>query len=186
MGARQESSWARATWPLVYYIIVPVAIITVIMWRFPELDSARFAEMLRWVLVIGVFLVGVAALRADYEVGTRPRLVLDVTYVALAIAWILGVLGGGTVLEQSWQGHVFFVDIERLFIIVAFLASLNVVYYALQFAQARGLIGTGAEDEPERHPVTIEYFDDTLPGVKGPGLFEGMIRTLLGVRERKN
>jgi hypothetical protein len=161
MEARPESSWARATWPLVYYIVVPTTVISVIMWRFPELDSEKFAEMLRWVLVIGVFLVGVAALRADYAVGTNPRLVLDVTYVALAITWVLGILGGGTVLEQSWQGHVFFVDIERLFIIVTVLASLNVIYYALQYAQAKGLISSDSEDEKERHPVTIEYIDDS-------------------------
>ena len=157
-----ESTWARATWTMLYYIVIPTALITIIMWRYPELDSEHFLEMLRWVLIIGVALVGVNALRADNPHGSWLRLGLDGAFVALTIAWLLGVLGGGTVLEQSWNGYEFSVDIGKLFIIIASLASLNMIYYGLRFAQERGYISKG-EGSPviaaEPGVVTIEYAD---------------------------
>jgi hypothetical protein len=162
---RPESTWANATWALLYYIVVPTALLTVIMWRFPELDREHFAEMLRWVLIMGVALVGVSALRADHPTGTLPRLALDTTYVLLAILWLLGILGGGTVLEQSWNGYQFFIDVKGLFTIVAALASLNVVYFALRFAQERGLLSKGGDEPPtdaEPGVVTIEYADEGM------------------------
>jgi hypothetical protein len=167
MGRKEkpESSWANATWALLYYVVLPSVILTIIMWRYPELSSEHFMEMLRWVLILGTILVGVSALRAEFETGTYPRLVLDSAYVVFAIVWLLGVLGGGTVLEQSWNGYVFFIDVRGLFTIVAALASLNLVYYALRFGQERGLLGRGGDDpspDPEPGGVTIEYVDDGL------------------------
>ncbi len=159
-----------ATWALLYYVVIPSVLLTVIMWRFPELSREQFTEMLRWVLILGTVLVGVSALRAEYVTGTWARLGLDSAYVVLAIGWLLGILGGGTVLQQSWNGYEFFT-------IVAALASLNLVYFTLRFAQARGLLGGGgetspdAEDEPgpvpapsgEPDAVTIEYVEDGTP-----------------------
>jgi hypothetical protein len=145
---------------MLYYIVIPTALITIIMWRYPELDRQYFMEMLRWVLIIGVALVGINALRADSEHGTWTRLALDGGFVILTIAWLLGVMGGGTVLQQSWNGYDFTIDIGKLFIIVAALASLNMVYYTLRFAENRGLLHTGGDDPvPDAEPgfVTIEY-----------------------------
>lgn len=160
-----ESTWARATWTMLYYIVVPTTLLTVIMWRYPELDREHFMEMLRWVLIIGVALVGVNAMRADQKYGSWTRLVLDVAFVSLTIAWLLGVLGGGTVLEQSWNGYHFYIDIGNLFTIVAALASLNLLYYALRFAQERGYLPKGGgEPTPDAEPgvVTIEYADEGM------------------------
>ncbi len=160
-----ESTWSRATWTLLYYVVIPTALMTAIMWRYPELDRTHFMEMLRWVMVLGVALVGVNALRADARYGTFRRLGLDVAFVVLTIGWLLGVLGGGTALEQSWNGYAFTIDITGLFIIVATLASLNLVYYFLRFGQERGSIPKGG-DEPlvdanaEPGAVTIEYVDE--------------------------
>ncbi len=154
------STWARATWTMLYYIVIPTALISIIMWRYPELDRQYFMEMLRWVLIIGVALVGINALRADSRYGTWTRMALDGGFVILTIAWLLGVMGGGTVLQQSWNGYDFTIDIGKLFIIVAALASLNMVYYSLRFAQMRGLIPTGGDGPvPDAEPgfVTIEY-----------------------------
>jgi hypothetical protein len=166
---RPDSSWANATWALLYYVVVPSVLLTAIMWRFPELSQEHFLEMLRWVLILGTLLVGVNALRAEFETGTVPRLGLDGLYVVLAIIWLLGVLGGGTVLEQSWNGYVFFIDVRGLFTIVAALASLNLVYYALRFGQERGLLPQGggdpnpdAEVDTDDGGVTIEYVEDGL------------------------
>lgn len=160
-----ESTWSRATWTLLYYVVIPTALMTAIMWRYPELDRSHFMEMLRWVMILGIALVGVNALRADARYGTLWRLVLDFAFVGLTIGWLLGVLGGGTALEQSWNGYAFTIDITGLFIIVAALASLNLVYYFLRFGQERGLIANGG-DEPmadvtaEPGAVTIEYVDE--------------------------
>ena len=154
------STWASATWTMLYYIVIPTALISIIMWRYPELDRQYFMEMLRWVLIIGVALVGINALRADSRYGTWTRMALDGGFVILTIAWLLGVMGGGTVLQQSWNGYDFTIDIGKLFIIVAALASLNMVYYTLRFAENRGLIRTGGDDPvPDAEPgfVTIEY-----------------------------
>jgi hypothetical protein len=161
----EESTWSRATWTLLYYIVIPSALMTVIMWRFPELDPTQFMEMLRWVLIVGIALVGVNAMRADHLYGTWRRLVLDIAFVSLTIGWLLGILGGGTALEQSWNGYEFTIDIGGLFIIVAALASLNLVYYVLRFGQERGLISKGGDvpsAEPEPGAVTIEYADEGL------------------------
>lgn len=160
-----ESTWSRATWTLLYYVVIPTALMTAIMWRYPELDRTQFMEMLRWVLILGVALVTVNALRADARYGTFWRLGLDVTFVGLTIGWLLGLLGGGTALEQSWNGYAFTIDITGLFMVVATLASLNLVYYLLRFGQERGLIPKGgggppADQVPVQEPVTIEYADD--------------------------
>lgn len=163
---RAESSWTKATWALVYYVVVPTTLITIIGWRYPELSGPHLQENLRWVLLLGTAIVGVSALRADHAVGTRARLALDSAYVGLAIVWLLGVLGGDTVLEQSWQGHPFTIDISRLFVIVAALASLNWLVYALQFEKARGLHAAKAHGGPEGividepQGVTIEIVEE--------------------------
>jgi len=158
-----ESTWARATWTLLYYIVVPTALMIAIMWRYPELDRDHFMGMLRWVLVAGVALVAVNALRADHLYGTWTRLSLDVAFVSLTIGWLLGILGGGTALDQSWNGYEFTIDIAGLFTIIAALASLNLVYYTLRFAQERGYLPKGADvpiSLPEAGAVTIEYADE--------------------------
>jgi hypothetical protein len=158
----EESTWARATWTMLYYIIIPTALISIIMWRYPELDRPHFMEMLRWVLIIGIALVGVNALRADHGHGSWFRLGLDGAFVTLTIVWLLGILGGGTVLEQSWNGYEFTIDIGKLFVIIAGLASLNMVYYCLRFAQERGYIAKVEGPSPVAvgpGAVTIEYAD---------------------------
>jgi len=161
---RRESSWAKASWALVYYIIIPTCLIETIMWRFPELSREHFYSMLRWVLGVGVLLVGVSALRADHATGTWARLGLDAAYVAGTIGWLLGVLGGDTVLDQSWQGHPFSIDIGRLFAVVASLASLNLVYYVMSFQRANlaggGVQAAGLEGATAPGPVTIEQLDE--------------------------
>lgn len=175
--SRPNSSWRKATWALLYYVVVPTAIITALMWRYPELNPEHFQAMLRSVLVMGTAIVAVNVLRGEHDTGTYPRLVLDVALVGLAIGWILVVLGGGTVLHQSWNGYEFVIDIRNLFLIIAALASLNLVYYVLRFAQERGLITKGGDAPPaevdagvpvEEAPtdddgaVTIEYVDEGM------------------------
>ena len=152
----RESSWAKAGWALAYYVVVPTIIVTSIKWRYPELEQGHLDATLRWVLASGMVIVGVSALRAEFDLGSRARLALDASFVLLAIAWLLGVLGGGTVLEQSWQGHPFTIDITRLFVIVASLASLNLLHYALEYRTARARAGAVP---PDRVPVTIEVPD---------------------------
>lgn len=130
------------------------------MWRFPELDREHFASMMRWVLIVGTVLVGLSALRGIHGTGTVARLVLDVAYVTTTIGWLLGLLGGGTVLHQAWNGYQFSIDIRGLFILVAALASLNLVYYGLRFAQERGYLPGGGDDpstDATARAVTIEY-----------------------------
>jgi hypothetical protein len=151
-----ESSWAKAGWALAYYVVIPTIIVTTIKWRYPELEQGHLDATLRWVLASGMVIVGVSALRADFERGSRVRLALDASYVLLAIAWLLGVLGGDTVLEQSWQGHPFTIDITRLFVVVASLASLNLLHYALEYRAARERAGA---ESPARAPVVIEVPD---------------------------
>ena len=161
----EESTWSRATWTLLYYVVIPTALMTAIMWRYPELDRTHFMEMLRWVMIVGIALVGVNALRADSTSGSWTRLVLDVAFISLTIGWLLGILGGGTVLEQSWNGYEFTIDIGGLFIIVAALASLNLVYYVLRFGQERGYIPKGGDEplpEPRPGAVTIEFADEGM------------------------
>ena len=159
-----ESSWAKASWSVVYYVVIPTCLIEVVMWRFPELSREHFYSMLRWVLGVGVLIVGVNALRANYVPGTWTRLGLDAAYVAGTIGWLLGILGGDTVLDQSWQGHPFSIDIGRLFAVVASLASLNLVYYVMRFRQGRPARGraqaVGLEGAPAPGPVTIEQLED--------------------------
>lgn len=162
--ARHESSWARATWALMYYVVIPTIVITAIMWRFPELSQERFMVTLRWVLVLGILLVGINALRAEHEVGTYWRLGLDTAFVLAAIGWLLGVLGGGVVLEQTWKGHPFSIDISGLFVLIVLLASLNLIHDTLRFAQARGWFvkeEPTAPADPEAPGVTIEYVEDS-------------------------
>jgi len=158
-----ESSWAKASWALVYYVIIPTCLIETIMWRFPELSREHFYVMLRWVLGVGILIVGVNALRANHAPGTLARLGLDSAYVAGTIGWLLGILGGDTVLDQSWQGHPFSIDIGRLFAVVASLASLNLVYYIMRFRSARPTgeraRAMGLEGAPAPGPVTIEQLE---------------------------
>ena len=159
-----ESSWVKVSWSVVYYIVIPTCLIEVVMWRFPELSREHFYVMLRWVLGVGILIAGVNALRADHAQGTWARLTLDAAYVVGAIGWLLGILGGDTVLDQTWQGHPFSIDIGRLFAVVASLASLNLVYYVMRFRSARSTGGRaraeGLEGAPAPGPVTIEAVED--------------------------
>jgi len=152
----RESSWAKAVWALAYYVIIPTVIVTTIKWRYPELSQEHLDATLRWVLASGMVIVGVSAMRAEFERGKRARLALDSAYVLLAIVWLLGVLGGDTVLDQSWQGHPFTIDITRLFVVVASLASLNLLHYALEHRAARADRARGPAVAPGGSPVLIE------------------------------
>jgi len=152
----RESSWGKAAWALAYYVVIPTVIITTIKWRYPELGQSHLDATLRWAIVAGTVIVGVSALRAEFEHGTRTRLALDSAYVLLAIVWLLGVLGGDTVLEQSWQGHPFSIDISRLFLVVASLASLNLLHYSLEHRTARAARARASAPEARGSPVLIE------------------------------
>ena len=115
------------------YLIIPLVSVYLIMLQYPLLAKERFYRMIEWIVPLGAGLFCVTLVQERYEKGTKVRLALDALFVGLTMAWLFGFLGGRTVVENTYGGWRFAVDVGPVVAIALFGTSLNFVHDMLEF-----------------------------------------------------
>jgi len=115
------------------YLLIPLISIYLIMHQYPLLAKERFYRMIEWIVPLGAGLFCVTLVQERYEKGTKARLALDAVFVGLTMAWLFGFLGGRTVVENTYGGWKFAVDVWPVVAIALFGTSLNFVHDMLEY-----------------------------------------------------
>jgi hypothetical protein len=147
------------------YLLIPLISIYCIMLQYPLLAKERFYRMIEWIVPLGAGLFCVTLVQERYEKGTKARLVLDALFVGLTMAWLFGFLGGKTVVENTYGGWRFAVDVWPVVAIALFGTSLNFVHDTLEYmahkAQVKNvslttgaLVRTTKKEDDKRHKRT--------------------------------
>lgn len=118
---------------LLLYVVIPVAAFNIILVQYPGLDPERFRRATLFIVPLGLLLTFVTLAQERHSKGTRARLCLDAAYVALSLLWLIGLLGGTTVLRQVYKGHVFYVDITPLALLAAAVTALNMAHDVFEY-----------------------------------------------------
>jgi len=115
------------------YLLIPLVSIYLIMHQYPLLAKERFYRMIEWIVPLGAGLFCVTLVQERFEKGTKVRLGLDAFFVGLNMAWLFGFLGGRTVVENTYGGWKFAVDVWPVVAIALFGTSLNFVHDMLEY-----------------------------------------------------
>jgi len=118
---------------VVMYLLIPLVSIYLLMLQYPLLAKERFYRMIEWIVPLGAALFCVTLVQERYVKGTKIRLALDAVFVALTMAWLFGFLGGRTVVENTYGGWKFAVDVGPVVAIALFGTSLNFVHDMLEY-----------------------------------------------------
>jgi hypothetical protein len=115
------------------YLIIPLVSIYLILLQYPDLGKARFYRMIEWIVPFGLALFGVTLVQERHAKGTRGRLGLDALFVALAMCWLFGFLGGRTVVVNTYDSWRFAVDVGPVVGIALFGTAMNFVHDVLEY-----------------------------------------------------
>lgn len=115
------------------YLIIPLVSIYLIMLQYPDLGKARFYRMIEWIVPFGLALFGVTLVQERHAKGTRGRLGLDALFVALAMCWLFGFLGGRTVVVNTYDSWRFAVDVGPVVGIALAGTAMNFLHDILEY-----------------------------------------------------
>lgn len=115
------------------YLIIPLVSIYLIMLQYPDLGKARFYRMIEWIVPFGLALFGVTLIQEKHAKGSRSRLGLDALFVALAMGWLFGFLGGRTVVVNTYDSWRFAVDVGPVVGIALTGTAMNFLHDILEY-----------------------------------------------------
>jgi hypothetical protein len=127
----------KAVFALVFYLIMPTIAITIIILTYPELSRDRLIGILQRIIPVGLVLILVSQFQVRYEKGSKGRFILNEVYVVLVVVWLFALLGGEPVINQTWEEYRFSLHIMNYIVLILFVTSVNVLYYAMEFQAYR-------------------------------------------------
>lgn len=136
------------------YFIIPLISIYLIMHQYPLLGKERFYRMIEWIVPLGAGLFCVTLVQERNEKGTKLRLGLDGLFVGLTMAWLFGFLGGRTVVQNSYDGWNFSVDVWPIVAIALSGTSLNFVHDVLEYLAHKDRAFNAARPDDALHRST--------------------------------
>ncbi|MEE9151120.1 MAG: hypothetical protein V3U20_04715 [Thermoplasmata archaeon] len=128
---------SKAVFASVFYLIMPTIAITTIIFTYPELSENRLIGILLRIVPVGIVLILVSQFQVRYEKGDKGRFILNEVYVALVVVWLFALLGGESVIHQTWEEYQFSLHIWNYIVLILFVTSINVLYYAMEFQAYR-------------------------------------------------
>jgi len=129
------------------YLIIPLVSIYLIIHQYPDLGKARFFRMVYWIVPFGLALFAVTLIQEKHAKGTRSRLGLDALFVALAMGWLFGFLGGKTVVENTYDSWKFAVDVGPVVGIALTGTAMNFVHDILEYLAHRDATSAGGSPQ---------------------------------------
>lgn len=115
------------------YLIIPLMSIYLIMHQYPLLGKERFYRMIEWIVPLGAGLFCITLVQERFEKGTKVRLGLDAIFVGMTMGWLFGFLGGRTIVQNSYDGWGFSVDVWPIVAIALSGTSMNFVHDLLEY-----------------------------------------------------
>lgn len=154
----RERYHLKPMFSVMMYIVIPLVAIYLIMHQYPLLAKERFYRMIQWIMPIGMVLFALSLIQERFKKGTLSRLGLDGMFVGLTMFWLFGFLGGQTVIQSSYAGWGFSVDVTPIVIIVLFGTSLNIIRDFLEYQAHKQ--GVRIETEVETDMKKVEVIDE--------------------------
>jgi len=118
---------------LLFYLIIPLCSLLLILQSYPELPKDRFYMRIYWILPTATVIVILAQLSAFYQKGDTKRFLLNIGFTVATIIWMYGLLGGGVVITTQWNRYDFSLHMDKYIVLIACVATLNVIYYTLEW-----------------------------------------------------
>jgi len=124
---------AKAVIALAIYVVVPAFAIVLTMMNYPEVSRDGLVRMIAWTAPLGLVLVVMSQLGTRYEKGTKEHLVTDLAYTAVALLWVVALLGGRPSITQTWNGYEFTIHLWKKLLIIFAVAGVNAAYFVLVY-----------------------------------------------------
>lgn len=124
---------SKAVFALIFYLIMPAIAISIILTTYPELSKDRFIGILMRIIPISMVLILISQFQVRYEKGSRGRFVLNELYVILVLLWVFALLGGEPIIHQTWEEYQFSLNIWNYLLLIFFVTSMNILYYAVEY-----------------------------------------------------
>jgi len=100
---------------------------------YPELSKNRFYTIIQWILPTAVVIVFLAQCSLFYRKGEFKQYVLNIGFVVATMIWVYGLLGGDVIIANQWNEFQFNVHMTKYVILILFVASINIIYYTLEW-----------------------------------------------------
>jgi len=121
-----------ATGAAIKYIALPLFLIYLIQRALPDLNI-DFSSFTNGTIVIGIALITTGFIYGYYWKGSQQRLIAGLTGVALAIIWIVIIVGGFN-LGASFESFSFNLSLGGMFLIIAAGISLKGIYHFAEYS----------------------------------------------------
>ncbi len=120
-----------ATGAAIKYLVIPLFFVYIIGRLLPGL-GVDFSSFILGTIIIGIALVIIGFIYGYFWKGSRERLLAGLAGVALAIIWILVIVGGFN-MGAAFESFSFRLDMSGLFLIIAAGISLKAVYHLAEY-----------------------------------------------------
>ncbi len=140
-----------ATAAAIKYIALPLFLIYLVQRAIPDLNM-DFSPFIAGTIVIGITLIVVGFIYGYYWKGSQQRLAAGLAGVALAIIWIVIIVGGFN-MGASFDSFSFNLSLSGMFLIIAAGISLKGLYHFTEYKVYKREI----EDEEARQGQTQQY-----------------------------
>jgi len=159
-----------ATVAAIKYIALPLFLIYLVQRALPDLNM-DFSPFIAGTIVIGITLIVVGFIYGYYWKGSQQRLVAGLAGVALAIIWIVIIVGGFN-MGASFESFSFNLSLSGMFLIIAAGISLKGLYHfaeykvykreiedeeARQMQQYQSAQYQNSHPYPQQHPPQQSY-----------------------------
>jgi hypothetical protein len=145
------------TWlAFLLYLIIPLSALLLIIQAYPELPPDRFIMRIYWVLPTATVIVILAQLSASYQKGELRRFLLNIGFTIATLIWMFGLLGGGLVMINQWNGYDFSLRMDKYVGLIVCVAILNILYYTLEWRFYRKDKIVGATQEKKTIRTLVE------------------------------
>ena len=117
---------------VVFFVIAPCVAILLIISNYPDLNPTEMDAMMYWSIVLGLSVALFSFFEAYFYPGHMGRLIAGICGTIMIMAWTYMVFGGTTI-QSDYGGYAFFIDINRLILILIIGISLKALYRVVEY-----------------------------------------------------
>jgi len=151
----------KAIFAFVFYLLIPLIVISIILTSYPELSKARFIRIIYWIVPISLMIIVISQVSLRYKKGDDRRFILNIFYVVMTIVWVYGFLGGRLVITETWLEYEFSIHVWKYVLLIIVAAVVNIIYYTLEWRVYKEDASNNCNNEKLLHP----YFSDRFSHV---------------------
>lgn len=137
MAGRVGRAVFSSIWGLIFYIIVPIGIFSILSSFLPEeisIGDIKQKQML--LLVFGLVIVISIFFKSYFIEGSILRLIFGLVMISFICLWIFVVMGGGYY-DIALEDSSFHINFSKLMLLIVFVTALKGIYLVVEFIVMR-------------------------------------------------